>query len=133
MRKASPLTCAIVVVLWLTPSLLVCGVGLHLALEHPPQAGHAGASEADHDQIASTLAQVAFHGHRHEQAEAPDHSHEVTISPSRAPERADSLLAQTPLGSPVAAAAPGPIPRAHGTTERAPEPPLFTSHCSLLL
>lgn len=124
----SRLTRAVVAVLllssWQAPAIAALGLGLHLAHgHHAPE--HASAQEAQLD-----LALAARHGHHHEPAVAP-HDH-TALRAAVAGVTAPATAADCPpqLGIPAALTASARPPAAPPPTG---SPPLFRTHCALLL
>lgn len=163
MRTLKPFLSLLLGVLWLLPSLAACAVGLHLVVEHGAhehgadgqagiEHGHAhhehGAHGHDepaehehsgHEHSATTIAEVLFHGHHHEEAEPSDHSHGVTVSSAFTLAKLSPkslLLESSSVTSPTSPALPihgVAWPEGiRGSTDRG-SPPLFTAHCSLLI
>jgi hypothetical protein len=113
----------VLVAAWLLPAAGAVWVQLHVALHHE---GHEHAGAVD-----GTAAVVVDHGgHRHVTPE-PELPHPARRTQSAA----DAALAAPAVAAPatVLAASTPQVPAHDLLLRRAPPPPLFTSHCALLL
>ena len=147
MRLTRRFIAAMLGALCLIPSLAVCVIGFHLVLEHHAAEHHTAERHApdhhdDHGETGhvSAMAEIAFHGHHHEQTGAADHSHHVTFSTAKLPQRASFFVAASSpavvslfVSSSISLALSRPRADFGQTSERRASPPLFTAHCSLLI
>lgn len=127
---------ACLLLLWILPSLSAAAVGWHQTLT-AGEAGehhHGHAETHGHIDLAALLANVVEHGHHHEETEAtPDHSHDVTLTPSKVTAKPHLEVVATPSPAAHIAMSSPPMQIADKAPRLKPPPPLFTSHCSLLL
>ncbi|MEM1203581.1 MAG: hypothetical protein AAGN66_10170, partial [Acidobacteriota bacterium] len=112
----------------------------HHAVEHGEmQDGRSPNHDHDAAEHVPTMIETAFHGHRHDQDGAAEHSHDVTFGTTNASQR-ESLsvgaFLPTATSSRVASADSPALPRSRadfGQVSVDASPPLFTAHCSLLI
>jgi hypothetical protein len=113
-------TALLLLIGWQAPALAAVSIGIHLASD-----GHA------HHELAIELALAATHGHHHEVATAPHDHSAVRVTVPSAPTLG---LAGRPLelaaARTLAPACSAPEPDASPPTG---SPPLFYTHCALLL
>ena len=118
---------AVVLVLWMAPSLGALGIAVHLALDHH------GPHDAGHAEEISELARTATHGHHHDLAAGTDHEHEARVDePAPAIKPGSSPVAVLPAPAPARPSLAEPA-RRDVPPRRPPPDPLFATHCSLLL
>lgn len=128
--SAKRLISALIVASWLAPSVGALGVGLHLALDHRH---HHVPGDGEHARELTDLLRTVAHGHHHDAEAIPDHAHEARLD-GRAPAIRPAAASAAALVSPACApAAPSPRTGLDAHPRRAPPPPLFTTHCALLL
>ena len=158
MRSRSHRLLTVLILLgWIVPQSTALAWSLHLGLDgheelhhlagpghsHPPGQDHHHPhtydSEPACDHLAhrvglAALVETLAHGHSHEDSEAaPDHEHEAPANGAKTIAHGQVLtcsLGPEPLQPPSAEAAELDGDRA---LRSGPPPPLFTTHCSLLL
>ena len=129
----------LILALWMTPSAMALGVGLHVVLDdHAVLDGHATSDrrhhhEAEHSAALTDLARAAEHGHHHEAEATPDHEHEALFegaSPLSRPNAQVVAMLPLPLSPATSSLERSRIDR---PSRRGPPTPLFTANCSLLI
>lgn len=125
--SAHRLLSVLILALWVAPSVMALGVGLHAVLDDHHH------HEAEHTHALADLARAAEHGHHHETQAAPDHEHEAIVDGASGVSRmSPQLVAMLPLPfSPATSLAERARP--DRPSRRGPPTPLFTANCSLLI
>lgn len=118
-RPLHALVAALLLLCWQAPAMAALSLGLHLADEH---GGHHAAK--------LELALAATHGHHHDSVVTPHDHSAVRIAVAAVPVPAVASCSVEPAAPPPVSS---PATGSQGPPAPTGSPPLFASHCALLL